>query len=183
MIRLSFLTSLDCLVLVSWLQLIHTYFGELLRQPITSLELVRSDSLEGSPFLSSISDEVVSRPSSLHVKRRAIFLFLRCCFSLINLRGSTDEKCTCGTKRLYLPYDTNVELECCGRKKGLIELSNWLQWHLPTENLLNSEMCLQKRVDFTLSFLQLYMHEVCFLASRNLLIFLEPYVFIYLFIF
>ncbi|XP_024030792.1 uncharacterized protein LOC21403182 [Morus notabilis] len=159
MIRLSFQTSLDCSVLVSWLQLIHNYFSQLLRQPITSLELVQNDSLEGSPFLSSISDEEVNNLSSLHVKRRAIFLLLRCSFSLINLRGSTDEKCTCGTKILCLRCNTNVELKYCGRQKGLIELSNWLQSHLPTKIFLNSEMYLQKRVDFTLSFLKLYMHE------------------------
>ncbi|POO02703.1 Protein Lines [Trema orientale] len=159
MIRLSFRTSLDSSILVSWLKLIRNYFDELLRPPVTPVEIVQNDSLEGSPFLLSMSDEEVNNLSSLHVQRRAIFLFLRCSFSLINLKGVTTEECACAAQNLCLPYDSNVELECCGMEKGLVEIYNWLQGHVPTEIYQNHEMYLRKCLDFTLSFLKLYMHE------------------------
>lgn len=165
MIRLSFQTSLRCSILVSWLQLIHNYFGEHLRRPITTLESVQNDSLEGSPFLLSMSDEEVNSLSSLHVQRRAIFLFLRCSFSLINQNAGTIEECAYTVHNFCLPYNSNVELECCGMDKGLVELYNWLQGNVKTDIYLNHGMYLQKCVDFTLSFLQLYMHEVCVCGS------------------
>ncbi|GMJ07962.1 hypothetical protein like AT3G50430 [Hibiscus trionum] len=55
MIRLSFQISLDSLVLVSWLQLLHIYFEDLLCQPLTEVEN-QDDCLEGSPFMLSYSD-------------------------------------------------------------------------------------------------------------------------------
>ena len=167
MIRINFQTSLECSILVSWLQLLWKYFGEILRRPITSLESVQNDILEGSPFLSSISDEEVNSVSTLHIERRAIFLFLKCSFGLINSKCGTTEKCACGTRNLCLPSDSSVELKCCGRQRGLIELKNWLQWHLPTDMFLSQEIFLQKCIDFSLSFLQLYMHEVCVLEYTN----------------
>ncbi|XP_062102171.1 uncharacterized protein LOC133811601 isoform X2 [Humulus lupulus] len=127
MIRLSVPTYLNFSTTVSWLQLVHNYFGELLWQPITPLELVQNDSLQGSPFLSSMFDEEVNNVSSPHVQRRAIFLFLRCSFSLINLKGDTVIECTCTAQNLCLPNDSNVELECCGIKRGFAELYHWLQ--------------------------------------------------------
>ena len=160
MIRLSFQSLLDCFILASWLQLISNNFGELLRQPITTVKSVQNDTLEGSPFLLSMSDEEVNGLSSLHVQRRAIFLFLRCSFSLI-LRGGMIEESAHAAQNLCLPYDSNVELGCCAMEKGLVELYNWLQGHVPTEIYLNHEIYLQKCLDFTLSFIQLYMHEVC----------------------
>ncbi|KAB2632807.1 hypothetical protein D8674_029054 [Pyrus ussuriensis x Pyrus communis] len=93
MIRLIFQTYPQQSVLVSWLQLVHDYFGELLQQPITPLEYL-DDCLEGSPFLSNVSDAEVNSLSSHHLQRQAVFLFVRCSF----------------------------ELDCCARKKGLLEL-------------------------------------------------------------
>lgn len=167
MIRLSFQTPLDYSLLVSWLTLMHDYFGELLRQPITSLESVRDDCLEGSPFVMSVSDTEGKELCSLHLQRLAIFLFLRCSLSLISLMCGTDEKCPCATRKICFPYEPNEKLDCCGRKKGLLELYNWLQGHVPVDMFVDYKTYLQKCVDFALSFLQLYIREVCHLASLN----------------
>lgn len=167
MIRLSFQTSLDYSILVSWLKLMHGYFGELLRHPITSLESVQDDCLEGSPFVLSVSDTEEKELCSLHLQRLAIFLFLRCSLSLISLMCGTDEKCPCVTRNLCFPYEPNEKLDCCEGQKGLLELYNWLQGHLPVDTLVDHKTYLQKCVDFALSFLQLYIHEVCHLAYFN----------------
>ncbi|TQE07032.1 hypothetical protein C1H46_007422 [Malus baccata] len=121
MIRLIFQTYPQQSVLVSWLQLVHDYFGELLRQPITPLEY-QDDCLEGSPFLSNVSDAEVNSLSSRHLQRQAIFLFLRCSFGLISSKEGTNNKCACVIWNLRLMCDSKTELDCCGRKKGLLEL-------------------------------------------------------------
>ncbi|TQD81073.1 hypothetical protein C1H46_033383 [Malus baccata] len=139
MIRLIFRTYPQQSVLVSWLQLVHDYFGELLRQPITPLEY-QDDCLEGSPFLSSVSDAEVNSLSSRHLQRQAIFLFLRCSFGLISSKEGTNNKCACAIWNLCLTCDSKTELECCGRKKGLLELYSWLQGHLPTDISVDHEM-------------------------------------------
>ncbi|KAM1426338.1 hypothetical protein ACFX15_018057 [Malus domestica] len=159
MIRLIFRTYPQQSVLVSWLQLVHDYFGELLRQPITPLEY-QDDCLEGSPFLSSVSDAEVNSLSSRHLQRQAIFLFLRCSFGLISAKEGTNNKCACAIWNLCLTCDSKTELECCGRKKGLLELYSWLQGHLPTDISVDHEMYFEKCVDFAKSFLQLYIKEV-----------------------
>ncbi|KAM1314964.1 hypothetical protein ACFX13_018907 [Malus domestica] len=158
MIRLIFRTYPQQSVLVSWLQLVHDYFGELLRQPITPLEY-QDDCLEGSPFLSSVSDAEVNSLSSRHLQRQAIFLFLRCSFGLISSKEETNNKCACAIWNLCLTCDSKTELECCGRKKGLLELYSWLQGHLPTDISVDHEMYFEKCVDFAKSFLQLYIKE------------------------
>ncbi|KAM0970615.1 hypothetical protein ACFX2A_018956 [Malus domestica] len=158
MIRLIFRTYPQQSVLVSWLQLVHDYFGELLRQPITPLEY-QDDCLEGSPFLSSVSDAEVNSLSSRHLQRQAIFLFLRCSFGLISAKEGTNNKCACAIWNLCLTCDSKTELECCGRKKGLLELYSWLQGHLPTDISVDHEMYFEKCVDFAKSFLQLYIKE------------------------
>ncbi|KAM1073569.1 hypothetical protein PS2_018297 [Malus domestica] len=158
MIRLIFRTYPQQSVLVSWLQLVHDYFGELLRQPITPLEY-QDDCLEGSPFLSSVSDAEVNSLSSRHLQRQAIFLFLRCSFGLISSKEGTNNKCACAIWNLCLTCDSKTELECCGRKKGLLELYSWLQGHLPTDISVDHEMYFEKCVDFAKSFLQLYIKE------------------------
>lgn len=161
MMRLSFQTSLDYSLLVSWLELVHGYFGELLRQPITSLESVQNECLLDSPFVLSVSDREVNELSSLHLQRLAIFLFLRCSISLISLKCGTDEKCPCAAQNLCFHCESNAKLGCCGRKKGLLELYNWLQGHLPVDEFVDHQTYLQKCVNFASSFLQLYIQEVC----------------------
>ncbi|PQP92459.1 uncharacterized protein Pyn_24878 [Prunus yedoensis var. nudiflora] len=158
MIRLIFQTCQEFSILVSWLQLIHKYFEDLLRKPIT-LENDQDDCLEGSPFLSSVSDAEVNSLSSRHLQRQAVFLFLRCSFSLIITKGGTNKKCACTTWNLRLTCDSNAELLCCERKKGLLELYNWLQGHLPANMTVDYEMYFVECVNFAKSFVQMYIKE------------------------
>ncbi|CAL8170894.1 unnamed protein product [Prunus armeniaca] len=158
MIRLIFQTCQEFSIPVTWLQLIHKYFEDVLRNPF-NLENDQDDCLEGSPFLSSVSDAEVNSLSSRHLQRQAVFLFLRCSFSLISTKGSTKNKCACTTWNLRLTCDSNAELLCCGRKKGLLELYNWLQGHLPANMTVDHEMYFVECVDFAKSFIQLYIKE------------------------
>jgi hypothetical protein len=160
MVRLSFQTRLECSTLVSWLQLLHTYFQEVLQQPITQPEPCQDDCLEGSPFLLSVSDGEINILHSHHIKRQAVFLFLRLSFSLIS-QENTDKQCVCITPNSCLTDESNSDLECCCRKKGLLELYKWFQGNLPTEMFLNHELYFERCVKFASSFLQLFMHEVC----------------------
>ncbi|KAM4118014.1 hypothetical protein ACB094_02G168600 [Castanea mollissima] len=158
MIRLSFQTCLECSTLVSWLQLLHTYFQELLWQPITQAESSLDDCLEGSPFFICVSNGETHLHSS-HIQRQAIFLFLKISFTLISLKENTEKQCLCTTPNSCLTYESNSGLECCFRKKGLLELHKWLQGHFPTETFLDNEMYMERCVNFASSLLQLFMHE------------------------
>ncbi|XP_059456449.1 uncharacterized protein LOC132186487 isoform X1 [Corylus avellana] len=158
MVRLSFQTRLECSTLVSWLQFLHTYFQEVLQQPITQPKSCQDDSLEGSPFLLSVSDGEINSLHSHHIQRQAVFLFLRLSFSLIS-QENTDKQCLCITPNSCLTYESNSDLECCFRKKGLLELYKWFQGNLPTEMFLNHELYFERCVKFASSFLQLFMHE------------------------
>ncbi|KAJ4714969.1 Protein Lines [Melia azedarach] len=157
LIRLSFLICLDCCILDSWLRLLHKYFQELLWQPITSVESVQDTSLEGSPFLLINSDGEVYNMSSHHLQRQAIFLFLRCSISLISLKEETQKRCACATDDSCSTFD--LDLDCIGRKKGFLELYRWLQGHLPLDMFADYEIYAEKCMDFSLSFLQLFVHE------------------------
>ncbi|ESR39051.1 hypothetical protein CICLE_v10025347mg [Citrus x clementina] len=157
MLRLSLQIHLDCCILVSWLQLLHNYFQELLWQPIASPGSVQDDCLEGSPFLLSNSDGEVYNMCSRHLKRQAIFLFLRCCFSLINPRGGAKKLCACLTTDSCLNFDP--DLDCIGRRRGLLELYKWLQGNLHLDVFVDYEMYIENCVNFSLSFLQLFVHE------------------------
>ncbi|KAJ0096376.1 hypothetical protein Patl1_28792 [Pistacia atlantica] len=159
LIRLSFHARLDHCILLSWLQLLHNYFKELLQQPMTQVESVQDDCLEGSPFLMSCTDGELYNMCSRHLQRQAVFLFLRCSFTLISLKEDTKKHCACSAADSCLTFDTISDLDCCGRKKGLLELYKWLQGHLPLDKLVEHEMYMEKCINFSLSFLQLYMHE------------------------
>ncbi|XP_021300896.1 uncharacterized protein LOC110429272 [Herrania umbratica] len=158
MIRLCFQIPLDCMVLVSWLQLLHEYFQELLCQPLTEVE-DQYDCLEDSPFMLSITDGEVHSMHSCHLQRQAIFLFLRCCFSLINPRKDTGMHCPSAILKSGLSFDTIPDMSCFGRKKGLLELYTWLSEHLPVDILVDRETYMEKCINFSFSFLKLYMHE------------------------
>ncbi|XP_057951367.1 uncharacterized protein LOC131146073 isoform X2 [Malania oleifera] len=157
-IRLSFQVSLEHCVLTLWLQLLHKYFQDILWQPLMLSESRWNDCLEGSPFLLSMSDGV-HRVLSRHLQRQAVFIFLKCSFSLINMKQGINEQCTCATQNLCLGSDLYRNLECCSRKKGLLELYEWLRVHLPTDMFVDYEMYVEKCITFAFSFLQLYMHE------------------------
>ncbi|XP_039061295.1 uncharacterized protein LOC120205514 [Hibiscus syriacus] len=149
MIRLSFQIPLDGLVLVSWLQLLHFYFEDLLCQPLTEVEN-QDDCLEGSPFMLSYSDGEVHDMQARHLQRRAVYLFLRCSSRLINPAKDASK---------HYPSDAISELSCYGRKKGLSELYAWLSRHVPVNELLIHETYREKSINFSSSLLKLYIHE------------------------
>lgn len=159
MIRLSSQIHLECSILVSWLQLLYTYFQELLWQSITQPESCEDDCLEDSPFLSCVSDGEMCALHSRHIQRQAIFLFLKLSFSLISPKADTDKQCVCITSNSALT--SNSDLDCCCRKEGLLALYKWFQRHLLFETFLDHEMYFERCITFTSSFLQLFLHEVC----------------------
>lgn len=159
MIRFTFHASLDGSILIQWLELAHHHFGELLQQPISSRKSVEDDCLEGSPFLLSVCGSEVNNLCSLHLQRLANFLFMKCSFTLFSIRGGSGDKGPCATQDLYLPYMSDMELDCA-RKKGLLEIYTWLQGHLPAYMFSDPNMYFRKCVDFASSFIQLYIDEV-----------------------
>lgn len=165
MIRLIFRVHQDSSLLALWLQLLHEYFESLLYQPISQRHSNLTDCLDGSPFLSRVSDgQKVHRTCITHLQRQAIFLFLKCSTSLIKLGKVTDTKCSCAFPSSCFTYELHSGLECCSPRKGLLELSEWLNRHVPLDLLVDYELYLEKCSHFTSSFLQLYMDEVRFLA-------------------
>ncbi|CAL1408778.1 unnamed protein product [Linum trigynum] len=159
LLRLSYGTHISCTTLVSWLQLLHDHFEELLLKPMSKVKTCQNDCLEGSPFLSSVSEgEAQHMGHSLHSQRQAILLFLRCCFSLISSTGEN-------TKQLPKAHNSLSAVnmvsdpDFSGRSKGFIELYKWFQAHLRYSFLCGKEMHVDKCILFARSFLQLYLHE------------------------
>ncbi|KAL4377054.1 hypothetical protein GQ457_02G007600 [Hibiscus cannabinus] len=149
MIRLSFQIPLDGLVLVSWLQLLHIYFEDLLCLPLTEVEN-QDDCLEGSPFMLNYSDGEVHNMHSRHIQRQVIYLFLRCSSCLINPAKDATK---------HYSSDAISELSYHGREKGSSELYAWLSRHVPVDELVAHETCREKFIKFSFSLLKLYMHE------------------------
>ncbi|XVF15635.1 hypothetical protein REPUB_Repub09cG0171300 [Reevesia pubescens] len=248
MVRLSFQIPLDCVVLVSWLQLLHDYFQELLCQSLTEvgdqdhcledsfyvnlinpskdtgkhcpsvtgnscsgfdsisdlscygrqkglselytwlskhlpvdmlvdhetymekcinfsfsflkLYVYEDHCLEDSPFMLSISDGEVHSMHSRHLQRQAIFLFLRFSFSLINPSKDIGKHCPSVTGNSCSGFDSISDLSCYGRQKGLSELYTWLSKHLPVDMLVDHETYMEKCINFSFSFLKLYVYEL-----------------------
>lgn len=162
MIRLSYQIPLDFLVVVSWLQLLHSYFEDHLYQPLTDV-MNQDDSLEDSPFRLSNFDGEVHSMHSRHLQRQAIFLFLRCSFSLINPGKATRKHYSSATVKSSIDFDAISKQSCYGREKGLLELYAWLSGHVSVDNLVAHEMYREKSINFSFSLLKLYMHEVSLL--------------------
>ncbi|XAR73946.1 hypothetical protein NMG60_11008085 [Bertholletia excelsa] len=158
MIRLSFQTCLEYSLLVSWLQLIHVYFEDLLLLPMMDLE-PEQHSLEGSPFLASVSDARFQHMTSIHLQRLVVFLFLRCCFSLFGLKDGMAEHCGCANPGTCMKSDTNCDFVCCLRKKGLSELYSWTEKHHPGEMSVGCEFYLQRCTRFSVAFFKLFVYE------------------------
>lgn len=162
MIRLSFHIHLEYSLLVSWLHLIHKYFDDLLvlqmTQPVSD-----QDSLEGSPFLSSVSHDRMCSMTSSHLQRLALFLFLRCSLCLVSMTDKTAEECHCANMMRCIVSD----LECCSIKKGLSELYWWLQGHLPAKTFVVCESYYSRCTSFSSSFLRLFIYEVISIFSCN----------------
>ncbi|XP_058186703.1 uncharacterized protein LOC131303739 isoform X2 [Rhododendron vialii] len=169
MIRLSFQLHLEYSLLVSWLHLIHKYFNDLLVLQMTQLASDQ-DSLEGSPFLSSVSHAGMCSRTPSHLQRLALFLFLRCSLCLVSMRDKSAEECHCAHMKLCMVSD----LECCSRKTGLSELYWWLQGHLPAEMFVVCESYYSRCTNFSLSFLRLFIHEDDILFEVLLQLFCVP---------
>lgn len=164
MIRLGSFSCLDCSVYLSWLEILHNYFQELLLQPLTQFQSDQGDCLEGSPFLLSLSDGEADGIHSSHLQRQAVFLLLDCSVSLISQRGLKADHCDCSTLCSCFTSNPDPELDHFCSKMGSLELFKWIQKHLPTEISINHEKYLEICMNFMSSFLQLYLCEVCLLT-------------------
>lgn len=165
MIRLSSKSCMDCQVAVLWLQLLRNYFQELLSQPITQVELANDFSEDSSPFLMSVSNGEGCNIYPQHTQRQAVFLFLSCSFILISSTNHTSRCYAITTEDSSL--DSVYDLEDCNHKIISLELSKWFQVHIPIDDCPDYETYVEKCINFSLSFLQLYMHEVCLYAQVN----------------
>ena len=170
MIRLGSLIYLDSSIRLSWLELLHNYFQELLQKPLTHFHSDQDDCLEGSPFLLSLSDGESCGMHSSHLQRQAVFLLLDCSFSFICQRGANADHCNCPTLCSCFTTNPDSELDHFCRKKGSLELYKWVQLHLPTEIFINHEKYLAICMNFMSSFLQLYLREVCLFTFLMLLV-------------
>ncbi|KAJ9564093.1 hypothetical protein OSB04_000059 [Centaurea solstitialis] len=158
MIKLSSLIHLDCKTIVSWLHLIDKYFQDPLFESIMQPHSDEDDCLQDSPFLPSLDNDVEHEGGShRHLKRRVVFLYLKCAFSLIGLKERHEKQCFCG------------DVKTCS-KKGLEAIYEWIEKQLHGDIFVKSELYDDRCKRFTKSFLQLYMHEVvlifCKLASK-----------------
>ncbi|KAL2528435.1 hypothetical protein Fot_21036 [Forsythia ovata] len=174
-IKLSFRIYLESTLIVSWLHLVHEYFEDLLLQPIPGEKFEEDYCLEGSPFCTSLFDPGKRSMSSRHLQRLAVFLFLRCSLSLLSMKASPDEQCACERLEACLTFDLNLNSECCTKSKGLIELYKWVRAHVPADIFLDHEMYSKQCLTFTLSFVQLYMHEDDILFEVLLQLFCLPF--------
>lgn len=170
MIRLGSISCVNCLVHLSWFELLHNYFQELLGEPLTQYQSDQGDVLEGSPFLLSLSNGQACGMHFSHLQRQAIFLLLACSFSLISQRGLNADNCNRSTMCSRFTTSPDSELDDFCRKKGLLELYKWIQGHLPTEISIHHEKYLEICMDFMSSCLQLFLREVCLLAFFMLLV-------------
>lgn len=164
MIRLGSISCVNCLVHLSWFELLLNYFQELLGEPLTQYQSDQGDVLEGSPFLLSLSNGQACGMHFSHLQRQAIFLLLACSFSLISQRGLNADNCNRSTMCSRFTTSPDSELDDFCRKKGLLELYKWIQGHLPTEISIQHGKYMEICMNFMSSFLQLFLREVCLLA-------------------
>ncbi|XP_020973752.1 uncharacterized protein LOC107626248 isoform X5 [Arachis ipaensis] len=160
MIRLGSLISPDGSVCLSWLDLLHNFFQELLKRPLNQFQSDQDDCLEGSPFLLSLSNDKSCWMHSSHLQRQAVFLLLHCSFSFIRERGVNAGHRNCPTSCSCFTENQDSELDSFYKRKGSLELYKWVQAHLPTEISINHEMYLAICMNFMSSFLQLYLREI-----------------------
>ncbi|KAI3665737.1 hypothetical protein L6452_44367 [Arctium lappa] len=146
MIRLSSLIHLHCNMITSWLHLIDKYFQDPLLESVTQPQADQDDCLQDSPFLPSLDDVEHDNGSHRHLKRRVVFLYLKCAFRLIGLKERPEKQCLCG------------DVKSCS-KKGFAAVYEWLEMQLPDDIFVNSELYNDRCKRFTKCFLQLYMHE------------------------
>ncbi|KAJ0231463.1 Golgin [Hirschfeldia incana] len=142
MIRLTYQSNIRCTVLLSWLQYLQHRYQGFLHHTLTRHKPVQDNSLEGSPFLVSLSDRDANETHSDHLQRLSVFLFLRCSLTLLYSSRHTDKDC---------------EFDC--RKKGMEGVFKWIEQQVPSDTFLDHGTYSKKSVDFSTSFIQLFMHE------------------------
>ncbi|PIN14404.1 hypothetical protein CDL12_12968 [Handroanthus impetiginosus] len=175
MIKLSSSIHVEQTILITWIHLIHSYFEDLLLQPVSGGNLDHDGLLEDSPFRTSIFDPGKQNNFCCHLQRLTVFLFLKCSLNLVNMKGSPDEaQCSYDNLKHDCTADLNLDSECSSRNVGLAELHKWIQAHIPADILANNELYFERCVQFTLSFLQLFMHEDDILFEMLLQLFRIP---------
>ncbi|CAH8305717.1 unnamed protein product [Eruca vesicaria subsp. sativa] len=142
MIRLTYQSNIKCTILLSWLQYLQRHFQVFLQHTLTGNKPVQDNCLEGSPFFVSLSDRDVKETHSNHLQRLSVFLFLRCSLTLFYSSRHTDKDC---------------EFEC--RKKGMEGMLKWIEQQVPGYTISDHGTYSKKSVDFSTSFIQLFMHE------------------------
>ncbi|CAA0832766.1 Unknown protein [Striga hermonthica] len=159
MVKLSSNTLIEQTIHVKWVDHLSSHFQDLLLQPISRGESDQVDFLEGSPFCTSIVDhDSQNDVPSHHLQRLTVFLFLKCCLSLIGTKGHL-----------------NVDSECCTENMGLAKLYEWFRTQIPPDILVNDELYFDRCVRFTFSFLQLFMPEDDILFQMLLQLFRVPF--------
>ncbi|CAD5325401.1 unnamed protein product [Arabidopsis thaliana] len=141
MIRLTDKSKIKCTILLSWLQYLQRDSQGFLQHTLTKFKPVQ-DCLEGSPFFVSLSDMEVNEMHSNHLQRLSVFLFLRCSFTLIYSSRHNDKQC---------------EFDC--RKKGMAEMFKWIERQIPGNMFSDHRIYSKKNVEFSASFVRLFMHE------------------------
>lgn len=161
MTRLIFHARWQRYDLALWLKLLRNYFEDLIYEPISGFDFGLENCLEGSPFLSSIAYvDKVHKSSTRHLRRRAILLFFKCCFSLGRISKESGDKCSCAKENSVFSYKLQLCSDnCCNM--GCSELSKWLERCACIEKSVNYENYSKSCCNFALYFLQLYMEEVC----------------------
>ncbi|KAG6398490.1 hypothetical protein SASPL_139952 [Salvia splendens] len=178
MVRVSSIVRIGPTISKTWIHLLHDYFEDLLLQPMSGGKLDQDGFLEGSPFCTSIFDEKQHNIPSFHLQRLVILLFFKCSLNLVGVEAGPDEQeCMDENLKHISSSDLNLELEfCCTSDNsiGLTELHKWLQLHVHADILLNDELYFERCVRFTLSFIQLFMHEDDILFKMLLQLFHVP---------
>lgn len=143
MIRLTYQSNIKCTILLSWLKYLQLHFQGFLRHALTRFKPVQENCLEGSPFFVSLPDREVNETHSNHLQRLSVLLFLRCSFTLVYSSRHTNKHC---------------EFDC--RKKGMEEMFKWIELQTPGDTFSDHGIYTKKSVDFSTSFVRLFMHEV-----------------------
>ncbi|KAL8044405.1 hypothetical protein ABFX02_08G044200 [Erythranthe guttata] len=164
MVKLCSNINIEKTMPVTFIHLIHKYFEDLLSQPICGVKLDRAGFMEGSPFCTSISDPEKQTMLHSHLQRLAIFLFLKCSLSFASMKKESPDEA-------QITHNS----ENCSTSTGFIKLHEWLKVHFLADILANDEPYFERCVRFSLSFLQLFMHEDDILFDMLLQLFHVPF--------
>lgn len=143
MIRLTYQSNIKCNILLSWMQYLQHHSLGFPQDTLIRFKPVQDNCLEGSPFFVSLSHREVNETHSNHLQRLSVFLFLRCSFTLLYSSRHTDKHC---------------ELDC--RKKGMEEMSKWIEQQIPGDTFSDHRTYTTTSVNFSTSFVRLFIHEV-----------------------